>query len=162
MPVFWFYAPQVHPQTQQPQPFQVGDIESFVLNLPPGSRKEDAISYARSKNMGAAGRLKYLIIEVPPDDPTVMLLAVQRYGLSSPQQMQLSGEHVNGGMPTGAPRGQNQGRPAGPVDPQSGFQPLGDADLDGGDSDPYSGGEDGTYADIVRDGGGIRDIPRGA
>ena len=161
MAVFWFRAVTINPQTGHPIQLPVGVIESIVVNYPGNMNQMKAA--AAQASLGTRG-VRYKVIEVPSNAEETMVLATQislgAAGQVNPSQPQVTAQHVQGGQPWGNPAGQQgQNRPTGMPD-SSGFQTLGDMDLDSS-GDGYMGGiHDGTFTDLVRDGAQVREIPR--
>jgi hypothetical protein len=161
MATYLFEAyPAIDPQTGQPAPLPGGVITQFVLCLPggPGSLNGTQVGgYARQYGLGTQG-VNYKIKEIGPQH-SPLYFPVMPQGAPN-----LSGAHVQGGQPSGAPRGQPRaGRPQGPRDPRSKFQTLGDADLDGAGDSLYGGPspDEATWSDIYVGGGfGGQEVPR--
>jgi len=162
MGVFWAKALTTNPQTGQPMNVPPGAVESFVVNFP--GNLQQFLAHCRQQGLGTR-HVRYVVVEVPPDAPEYMVMAVQPFmghGYSPQAQApQVSAQHVNGGQPTGSPMGQaGQSRPGMQRDPSSGFQVLGDADLGTSGDAMYGSPEDGTSSDLIQGGWGSQEIPR--
>jgi hypothetical protein len=166
MPVYLFkaIAPR-HPQTNQPMNIAVGARSGFVLNHP--GDLNQAKQYARANAMGSPG-VKYVGVELAPNTqqaasllsmfPPVMLVEINM-GVQMPVQApQLSGSHVNGGQPVGAPVGMQGQNRSSQLPDSSGFQTLGDDVLSGAGDTLMGSQEDGTASDLY--GGGHFEVPR--
>lgn len=100
--------------------------------------------------------VKYECHRIPENDPASVVLCTQ---LSS---VVLDPAYASGGQPSGnLPRGQKgQNKQDGPVG-MGGFQELGDTSLPvNNDDNVFGESEDGTYTDIILDGGGAREVQR--
>jgi hypothetical protein len=155
MIVYVFAAP---PQSQgQPQPFQAGDVTQITLACPDGTTPQQAIEAIRASGITQhmAGRIRFGNVAIQHvDAPRVLMIN------RIPTQPVLSREHVQGGMPTGVPTGQNQDRPGGPRDGQSGFEQLGDDALSMAGDAMFGAADDGTVSDMVQGQEVPRSIPR--
>jgi hypothetical protein len=101
-----------------------------------------------------AGRIRFGHIALPNvAEPRILTMK------QIPNQPVLSREHVPGGSPTGGPVSQGN-RPGSQVDPQSGFQVLGDDALSGAMDSMYGPMDDGTVNDIVGGQEVRREIPQ--
>lgn len=166
MIVYQFTALTKHPQTGQPLTPAPGACLAFAVAFPGDVSKmsqaqllqhsQQAAAYVRAQKWGTPDKAIYSIGVAMPNQVT-HLCAFYGYPNSGPQ---LSGAHVQGGQPAGAPRGQpNQNRQQGPVD-SSGFQILGDADLGGASDTMFGAGDDGTVTDLYQGGHGSMEVPR--
>ena len=160
MPVYWIKALARDPQSGQPLKIPAGARDSIVVNYP--GNLEQFKAWAKQNSLGSQ-YVRYAIVQLQNNMPETMVLCTQlalgAAGNVSASAPSLSGEHVNGGQPTGTPYGNpNQGRAAGNRDNSSGFQTLGDADLGGAGDAMFGSPDDGTVSDLI--GGGSQEIPR--
>lgn len=125
-------------------------VETAVFNVAE-PRIEAAKRFAVEQGLPTQG-VKYKILLIgQTNDTTPLILCVQRKPLIlDPSQAALLDPHGQ--------RGQN--RPAGELD-SAGFQALGDEALPTeGDGAMYQEPVDGTFSDIINEGGAPREIPR--
>jgi hypothetical protein len=175
MACWLFHAMMVNPQTKQPIQLPPGSIQSFVLNVPGNmqyatpAQKQQAMQYAiqlaQKNNLGTPKGVRYAVTLIEPDTDAVELLCVQPYygagAAVQASQPNLSGAHVQGGMP-GTPVGQpGQNRPEGARD-SSGFQDISDAGLGAGGDNLYGSADDGTFTDLLQGGFGSVEVQRQA
>lgn len=162
MPIYWIKALTRDPKSGQVLNVPAGSRDSIVVNFP-GSLDQFR-AWAKQNSLGSQ-YVRYAIVQLQNNMPETMVLSVQlamgATGNPSASAPSLSGEHVNGGQPTGMPTGNpNQGRGAGTRDNSSGFQTLGDADLGGAGEAMFGSPDDGTVSDLIAGGFGSQEIPR--
>lgn len=160
--LYWFCAaPRKNSQTGQLIPYPAGVVSKFVVNFP--GPREGVMAWAKSLNLGTRG-MQYMVIAIPPNDPTPMVLAYEINGAAQgAAQPNLSAQHVQGGQPMGAPvvqPGNAQQHASGFVDAQSGFQTLGSDALDAGGDALYGSADEGTWSDLYNQGGRVIEQPR--
>lgn len=135
----------------QPQQFQAGDVTAIAIACPDGTSVEQARQFVRQSGVTQhmQGRIQFAHVALP--DP----LGAPRVLLTQQIQAPALARAGQGAMPTGVPVAQ-PGQQASPVDPQSGFQSLGEEALAGGQESMYGAVDDHTNQDII-DG---QEVPR--
>jgi len=138
---------------------QVGRIERFTLNHP--GNVQQAVAYAKKRGLGGTHQhFDVYSADQFEGKPVVLCVQVCMGIEQNGQQVQLSGQHVAGGQPTGAPVGQPNQFQGAEHDPHSPFDKLPSSAMPIAQDAMFGEMNDPTQTDLVMGTGGMEEIPR--